>query len=139
MPTIGEAESAASDQVPHGRRGRDSTGLRLVEDPAAEMNPDASDVAVSVFDLPEVDARAALDAESREGCEDLDRRLEGCGWSVEDREGAVSGRLDDTTAETGSHALGEIVMRVEHGAPSSVPCRTQSCGGCDEVGEEYGG
>src|SRR5205085_5918149 len=99
---------------------------------------DAADVVAAAFDLARVHAGADADAEIVHRVADRHRALDRARRTVDRRQQAVAGVLDDSTAEARDLVAGEPVVAVEEAPPLAVADRGGLLGRPDDVGEEHG-
>ena len=113
-------------------------GVGLGHDARAEVDRDASDVALDEVDLPRVQARSHVDADSSEALVDRFGASDGASGSVEGREESVTRRLHLSSFEPVERPTDELVMLGEELAPSGVSDLGRAVGRADDIGEEHG-
>ena len=116
---------------------RYSIGCRTVHDSGAQVDGDSRQVVAALLELADVHAGTGGQADPLHEPEDLDRGEDGTHRPVEDREDAITGRLDEAATVAGHGSAGDVVVRVHRGVPPLISDRLKALGRGDDVGEEH--
>ena len=115
----------------------DLAGARFAHDTGGEVDGDAADVVVALFDFADVDAGASFEAEVTSCAAKLDRCGDGFGARREGCESAVAGVLDDGSVVAFDRAAQRCLVAVERGTPDRVTACSGGRCRIDEIGEQH--
>src|SRR6478752_1457356 len=136
---FGEAQARAGDEVGYDPRYQDFVRLRLRHDARGGMDGYAPDVMAPDLDFAGMKARAQRQSDLLRGRPERQGTAYGAARSIESRQNAVAGRLDQSPAMPLKQLNCQLIVTIQQSPPcliafrSSAPCRI------DDVGEQNRG
>ena len=126
--TFGETQARAGDEIGYDPRYQDFVRLRLRHDARGGMDGYATDVPAPDFDFAGMEARAQRQSDLLCGGPKRQSTADSPARSIERRQNAVPGRLDQSTAMPLDQLECQLIVTIQQAAPclialrSSAPC-----------------
>ena len=136
LTTVLELDPRTGNQVHHRSRDKDLTFACQTRHPCRYVHTDTRYVIAVEFDLPCVKTSADFESEVANGLGYRPCAFDGPSRSVEDCQGAVSGRPDESTTEVSESALNQLIVKVQRLFPASIAELHGMTGRIDDVGEQ---